>query len=141
MNDGTPDQNDHQSAQDRETDACVDALSQALSLLKAGDTENEGPSLAEILRMVRLMENQPEHAMAKLRHSLHRWTDVPTAEKIRRVSLQKLGHTEASLKALPTTERDAVESALADEIRRHYGIAHLPASRHPRPTPPSPFTL
>lgn len=141
MTDGTPDPIPARPGDACETDACVDALGQALSLLKAAEAGGDGPSLAEIMRLVRLMENQPEHAMAKLRSSLDRWSDVPTPEKIRRAGLQKLGHTEASLRALPGPERDAVESAIAGEIRRHYGIAHLPAQRRSRPAPFAPYSF
>ena len=125
-----------------EMDTCVDALSEALSMLKAAETTEGSPSLAEIMRLVRLMENQPEHAISKLRASLNRWVeDVPTPEKIRRAGLKRLGHSETSLKSLGGAERDAIESAIADEIRRHYGIAHLPTQRRSRPSPFSPHAF
>lgn len=123
-----------------ETDACVDALGQALSMLKAAEVD-DGPSLAEIMRLVRLMESQPDHAIARLRQSLDRWSDVPTPEKVRRVCLQARGHTEASLGALPAGERAALETALAEDIRRHFGVASPPPIRKLRPPPLSPFTL
>jgi hypothetical protein len=139
MTDGTPD-----SASEGErstTDVCVDALTETLSMLKAAEGRDGEPSLAEIMRLVRLMESQPEHAMEKLRASLNRWREAPTPEKIRRARLQKLGHTENSLKVLSPSERDAVENTIAEEIRRHFGIARLPVQRPMRPPPLSPFTL
>lgn len=120
-------------------DACVDALRDALSMLKTAESGNS-PSLAEILRLVRLMESQPNHAMEKLKSILHNWTEMPTAEKIRYTFLQKLGHTEESLRKLASNERDALEAAVAMEIRRHFGIGHIPmpqtARPHASPTPP-----
>ncbi|MCX8998504.1 hypothetical protein NOF55_15420 [Rhizobiaceae bacterium BDR2-2] len=136
MTDSTSEQPLPDPAGDDAADARIDALGQALAMLKAG--EAGGPTLAEIMRLVRLMENQPEHAMAKLRHSLHRWTDVPAPERMRRDALRRLGHTEATLGALPGSERDALEATIADDIRRRFGIARLPAvkmSRTGRVTP------
>lgn len=141
MTDGTPDSVPDSEDGRSTTDVCVDALTETLSMLKAAESREGEPSLAEIMRLVRLMENQPEYAMEKLRTSLHRWREAPTPEKIRRARLQKFGHTESSLKALSPSERDAVEAAIAEEIRRYFGIARLPVQRPMRPPPLSPFTF
>ncbi|PZU25091.1 MAG: hypothetical protein DI589_02595 [Shinella sp.] len=141
MTDGTPDSVSPDEGERSTTDVCVDALTETLSMLKAAENRPGEPSLAEIMRLVRLMESQPEYAMERLRTSLHRWQEAPTPEKIRRARLQKLGHTENSLKTLSASERDTVENTIAEEIRRHFGIARLPAQRPMRPPPLSPFPL
>lgn len=141
MTDGTPDFASASEGERSATDVCVDALTETLSMLRAAEGRAGEPSLAEIMRLVRLMESQPEYAMEKLRTSLHRWQEAPTPEKIRRARLQKLGHTENSLKNLSSSERDTVENAIAEEIRHHFGIARLPVQRPVRPPPLSPFPL
>lgn len=110
----------------------VDVIAETLSALKSTDAV-DGPSLAEVLRLVRLMENQPEQATERLRAALARFQSMPTPEKVRRDSLMRLGQSEAALARLPAAERDRIENEVAADIRRHFGIGFLPAPRHSRP--------
>lgn len=110
----------------------MDAITEALSALKSSDAL-DGPSLAEVLRLVRLMESQPEQATERLKAALARFQAMPTPEKLRRDSLMRLGQSEAALARLPAAERDRIESEVAADIRRHFGIGFLPAPRQSRP--------
>lgn len=109
----------------------VEAIAEALAALRTADAD--GPALAEILRLVRLMENQPELAAGRLRAAVARLKGVPMAEKIRLDSLLRLGQTEAGLARLGAAERGIVEAEIAADIRRHFGIGFLPAPRQSRP--------
>ena len=110
----------------------MDVIAEALSALKSSEAA-DGPTLAEVLRLVRLMESQPEQATERLKAALARFQAMPTPEKLRRDSLMRLGQSEAALARLPAAERDRIESEVAADIRRHFGIGFLPASRQSRP--------
>lgn len=114
------------------TDGCVDALRSALSMLKSCEGENN-PSLAEIMRLVRVMDSQPEHAIHRLKEALRHEAETPAPEKIRAGALIRLGHTETSLSLLSSAERTAVETAVAEEIRLHHGLAGMSAPHQPSP--------
>ncbi len=113
-------------------DGCVNALHSALTMLKSCEGENS-PSLAEIMRLVRVMDSQPEHAMNRLKEALRHEAETPSPEKIRSGALIRLGHTETSLTLLSSAERAAFETAVAEELRLHDDLAGLPAQHSPSP--------
>ncbi|HUH48449.1 MAG TPA: hypothetical protein VLZ56_01200 [Mycoplana sp.] len=61
-------------------------------------------------------------ASASLVAEFMEWSEMSPAERIRAQMLEEMGHTEASLKALPEAEREAIEDEIRQAIEKQLGI-------------------